>query len=102
MLIKKNGIVGGSGFHASLGIRVGIHTAGILGSGRRGIVCGTFCRRNAGFWREIIMMWTSSRGASLPRISLNYGDDGMKMGNERYALFWSAYEEWVMKKKHKK
>ena len=48
------------------------------------------------------MMWMSSKGPQLSRISMNYGDDGMKMGNERYAFFGSAYEEWVMKKEHKK
>lgn len=83
MFMKKNGSVDGSMFHASLGIRVGIHTDGILGSGRRGIVCGTFYPRNAGLWRVFIMMRNSSEGIGrpgcpLPRISLNYGDNGMK------------------------
>ena len=48
------------------------------------------------------MMWMSSKGPHLSRISLNHGDNGMKMGNEGYALFWSAYEEWVMEKEHEK
>ena len=48
------------------------------------------------------MMWMSSKRPHLSRMSLHYGDDGMEMGNERYALFWSAYEKWVMERSTKR